>query len=151
MRFQLPNFPSEFETPDTWLAEAGLNSNFTASAPSFRTSANATLVPIREIEPPLRVNTSPDDWRGFNCKRMISVLQGIATDAEMEAVPLIKLPELDDRLVSTHYRYRTYSYRVQDGFHRFYGSVAAGFECLPAKITTVPELVQLCRNLGWCE
>jgi hypothetical protein len=123
MRFQLPTLPCEFEIPDAWLTEAGLNGSFTPSAPSFRSTTDATLVPLREIEPPLRVPTSPNDWRGFNCKRMISVLQGIATDAEIEAVPLIQLPELDVRLVSTRYRYRTYNYRIQDGFHRFYGSV----------------------------
>jgi hypothetical protein len=107
MRYQLPNFPCEFEIPDIWLAGAGLNSSFTASAPSFRSTADATLVPLREIEPPLRVHTSPNDRRGFSRERMLSVLKGIATDAEIEAVPLVKLPELDDRLVGTHYRYRT--------------------------------------------
>jgi hypothetical protein len=25
-------------------------------------------------------------------------------------------------------------YRVRDGFHRFYASIAAGFECLPGAI-----------------
>jgi hypothetical protein len=27
-----------------------------------------------------------------------------------------------------------FSYRMRDGFHRFYASIAAGFECLPAVI-----------------
>jgi hypothetical protein len=147
MRFSLPHFPFEVEIPDTWFTEADLDS-FTASAPSFRSTPDATPVPLREIEPPLRARTSPNDWHGFDRKRMISILQGIATDAEIKALPLIALPELDHRLVGTPYRYRTYGYRIQDGFHRFYASVAVGFECLPATITTVPELVQLSRDLG---
>jgi hypothetical protein len=150
MHFQLPNFPCEFEIPDDWLVEAGLR-NFTASTPSFCSTTDVTLVPIREIEPPLRLQASPNDFHGFDRRRMISVLQGIVAGAEIEAVPLIQLPELDDRLARTPQRYRTYGYRVQDGFHRFYGSIAAGFECLPALITTVPDLVQFCQTLGWCE
>jgi hypothetical protein len=150
MHFQLPNFPCGFEIPDEWLQEAGLR-DFVAVTSSFRSTADATLVRIGEIEPPLRRRTTTNDYCGFDRRRMVSVLRGIVASAEIEAVPLVQVPELDDRLVGTPKRYRTYGYRALDGFHRFYASVAAGFELLPALVTTVPELVQFCRDVGWCE
>lgn len=39
---------------------------------------------------------------GFDRTRMVSVLRGIVTGAEIQAVPLVQIPELDDRLVSKH-------------------------------------------------
>jgi hypothetical protein len=44
-----------------------------------------------------------------------------------------------------------YSYRTRDGFHRFYASVAAGFDYVPTTVTTVPELVECAKSLGWCK
>jgi hypothetical protein len=150
MHFQLPNFPCGFEIPDEWLDEAGTR-GFSAVMASYRSTADAVLVRLDEIEPPLRRRTAPNDHRGFDRRRMVSVLSGFVAGAEIEPVPLVLLPELDDRLVGTPNRYRTYSYRVRDGFHRFYASVAAGFEYLPAMITTMPALVKFCQDAGWCE
>jgi hypothetical protein len=47
--------------------------------------------------------------------------------AEIEAVPLLELPVYE-------FGPNTYRYRVRNGFHRFYASIAAGFECLAAVI-----------------
>lgn len=140
MLFQLPNFPCSFEIPDDWLQEAGFN-GYVATEPSFRSKPGATLVCLAEIEPQLRSPTSPNDFHGFGRQRMVKVLNEIVTGAEIYPVPLVKLPELDDRLVETPYRYRTYDYRIQDGFHRFYASVAAGFEYVPA-IMRVPGKIR---------
>jgi hypothetical protein len=41
--------------------------------------------PLREIEPPYR--TLEKDWRGFDRGRLIRVLNGIVTGAEIEPVP----------------------------------------------------------------
>jgi hypothetical protein len=153
MHFLLPNFPCWFEIPDDWLNEAGFI-NFSSSRSSFRhMPEDVAMVRLGEIEPPRRVPTSPNDFRGFDRERMVRVLREIATDVEIKAVPLVLLPELDDRLMQApeYYRCRTYSYRIQDGYHRFYASVAAGFLHLPATVSTVPELVQQCRDLGWCQ
>jgi hypothetical protein len=124
MRYPMPNYPCEFEIPDAWLAEAGMD-GFTRTAPAYRSTAAAVPVPLREIEPPYR---GPEkDWRGFDRRRLISVLNGIATGAEIEPVPLLQLPpDLPSRA--------PYGFRVLDGFHRFYASIAAGFERLPASI-----------------
>jgi hypothetical protein len=125
MRYPMPNYPCEFEIPDAWLNEAGMN-GFTRTAPAYHSTAAAVRVALREIEPPYRV---PElDWCGFDRDRLISVLNSIATGAEIEPVPLLKLPPGD-------FSAAPYRYRVRNGFHRFYASIAAGFECLPAEIT----------------
>jgi hypothetical protein len=69
-------------------------------------------------------------------------LRGIVDSSNIEAVPLIQLPP-GDRLVIVQYRYR-----VRDGFHRFYASILAGFEFLPATIITLAELSEISKNLG---
>lgn len=124
MRYPMPNFPCEFEIPDAWLAEAGID-GFTRTAPAYRSTPGAMLVPLHAIEPPYR--TPAKDWRGFDRCRLISVLKGIAIGAEIEPVPLLQLPpDLPSRA--------PYGFRVLDGFHRFYASIATGFERLPASI-----------------
>jgi hypothetical protein len=95
--------------------------------PAYRSTANATLIPLRHVEPPFRSPECPKDFRGFDRGRLISVLNGIATGAEIEPIPLLKLP-------SYEFTPPPYRYRVCDGFHRFYGSVAAGFWYLPGEI-----------------
>ena len=51
MRYPVPNYPCEFEIPDAWLNEAGMD-GFTRSAPAYRSTTAAVPVPLREIEPP---------------------------------------------------------------------------------------------------
>ena len=86
------------------------------------------LVPLQTILPPPRFPTTPKDWHGFERTRLVSLLKGIATGAEIEPVPLLELPQDDVWRMP-------YRYRVRDGFHRFYASIATGFECLPAEIS----------------
>jgi hypothetical protein len=60
MRYPMPNYPCEFEIPDTWANEAGMD-GFTRTAPAYRSTAAGVSVPLREIEPPYRL---PElDWR----------------------------------------------------------------------------------------
>ena len=126
MRFSFPCFPAEFEIPDEWWAQAGM-AGFTPSSEAYHSTASATLIPLRHIEPPFRSPECPKDFHGFDRDRLISVLNGIATGAEIEPVPLLKLPTPE--LTPAPYRFR-----VCNGFHRFYGSVVAGFGCLPGVI-----------------
>jgi hypothetical protein len=100
---------------------------FTRTTRAYCSAAAAVLAPLREIEPPPR--TPEKDWRGFDRTRLICVLNGIARGAEIDAVPVLKLPSSD--LPSR----APYGYRLLDGFHRFYASIAAGFECLPVVIS----------------
>jgi hypothetical protein len=120
----MPNFPCEFEIPDAWLAEAGMQ-GFVPSASAFRSSAEAVLVSLAVIEPPVRFSAYPKDWRGFSRERMIRVLKWFVTGAEIEAVPLLKVSSADEVTRPQ------FQYRLRDGYHRFYASVAAGFESLP--------------------
>jgi hypothetical protein len=39
--------------------------------------------------------------------------------------------------------------RLRDGIDRFYASVPAGFERLPATIKSFAELLKVSRHLGW--
>lgn len=126
-RFQMPNFPCEFELPDAWLTEAGMDA-FQPSASAYASTPSAVLVALREIEPPYRAPGHPKDWRGFDRVRLISVLKGIAAGAEIEPVPLRRLPE------EAFPDFAPYRFRVRNGVHRFYASIAAGFEHLPAVI-----------------
>jgi hypothetical protein len=124
MRYQMPNFPCEFEIPDAWLAEAGIQ-GFAPSAPAFRSSADAVLIPLAQIEPPVRFAAYPKDWRGFSRERMVRILKWFVTGAEIEAVPLLRVSSADEITPPQ------FQYRVRDGYHRFYASVAGGFERLP--------------------
>ena len=127
-RFPFPLLPAEFEIPDEWLGEAGMK-GFTPLGRGYRSAAAAVLVPLREIEPPFRSREHPKDWRGFDRARLIDVLRGIVAAAEIPPVPLFALPPLE------FWQPSPFRYRVKNGVHRFYGSVAAGFECLPAEIS----------------
>jgi len=76
---------------------------------------------------PQRFPIAPKDWHGFERARLVSLLKGIATGAELDPVQLLELPQHDVWRMP-------YQYRVRDGFHRFYASIAAGFESLPSVI-----------------
>jgi hypothetical protein len=126
MRYAMPNFPGEFEIPDDWLTEARII-GFVPSARAYRSSADAILVRLTNIEPPYRIVGVAKDWRGFDRSRFISVLKGIVAAAEIEPVPLLELPVYE-------FAPNTYRYRVCNGFHRFYASIVTGFECLPVVV-----------------
>jgi hypothetical protein len=123
MRFRFPLLPAEFEIPDSWWADAGMAA-FCPGAPSYISTPDAIVVPLREIEPPFRNPKVMLDWCGFDRSRMIRVLSWMATGAEIPPVQVVALPPADDPAAP-------FAYRVCDGFHRFYASVAAGFEMLP--------------------
>ena len=126
MRYAMPNFPNEFEIPDDWLIDAGAV-GFTPTTTAYRSSPDAVLVPLVHIEPPHRIMTVAKDWRGFDRSRFISVLTGIVTAAEIEPVPLLELPVFE-------FAPNTFRFRSRNGFHRFYASIVADFECLAAII-----------------
>ena len=126
MRFSMPHFPLEFDIPDVWLKEAGFDGVWPTTA-SFKSSPAAALIPLTESEPVARFKTAPKDGGGFDRDRLVKILRRIISEAEIDPVPLMKLPYLD--LSPSPYRYT-----VKDGYHRFYASVAARFSELPAII-----------------
>ncbi len=127
MRFSYPRFPAEFEIPDDWWAVAGML-DFKPADTSFRWQGDAaTLVPIFDVEPPSRGKTCPLDFHGFGKDRLIRILRWIADGAEIEPVPLRRLPTVETFRIP-------YDYQTCEGFHRYHASVAAGFVLLPAII-----------------
>ena len=127
MRFPYPVFPAEFEIPDDWWREAGM-AGFTPAGPSYLSSGQAVpIIQLREIEPPFRYPEHPKDFRGFDRSRLVRLLSGFVTGAAIEPVPLRVLPE-------TEFSHAPFRYRVRDGYHRFYASVAAGYTCLPGEV-----------------
>ncbi len=127
MRFSYPLLPAEFEIPDDWWNEAGMN-GFTPAGPSYASCDLATqIIPLREIEPPFRFPEHPKDFRGFDRTRLVLVLSGFVAGATIEPVPLAALPQPE-------FPPLPFCYRVLDGVHRFYASVAAGYACLPGKV-----------------
>ena len=64
--YPMPNYPCEFEIPDAWLTEAGMD-GFARTTPGYPSAAGTVPVPVREIEPPYR--TPEKDWRGVSIAR----------------------------------------------------------------------------------
>jgi hypothetical protein len=126
MRFSMPHFPCEFEIPDDWLSEAGMI-DFNPRATAYRLDAEAALIPLTAIEPVPRFTSHSKDWRGFDRKRLVRLLRGFVAGDAIEWVPLFEMPQFE-------FAHSPYRYRVLDGPHRFYGSIAAGFSHLPAVI-----------------
>jgi hypothetical protein len=126
MRFPMPNYPCDFKIPDNWIAEAGFR-DFKAKRPAYLSSANATLIPLDLVEPLIRFMGYPLDFRGFSRERLVSVLRGFVANDIISAVPAIHLPVRE-------FCAGTFRYRVCDGVHRYYASIAAGFSMLPADL-----------------
>jgi hypothetical protein len=126
MRFAIPALPCEFELPDDWWREAGMVGFDPAGRPAYRSTDGGELVPLREIEPPYRKVTSPQHWCGFSRVRMVKILQGIASGTEIDDLVQLTLLTVDNAVC--------YRFQVIDGCHRYFASVAAGFEFIPARI-----------------
>lgn len=124
MRFYYPCYPAEFEIPDDWWAEAGMSGFRPASASYLSSDPAAQIILLREIEPPFRFPEHRKDFGGFDRGRLVSILSGFAAGAAIEPVPLLALP-------TPEFQPAPFRYRPRDGFHRFYASVAAGFNSLP--------------------
>ena len=124
MRVPFPRFPAEFEIPDDWWAEAGMP-EFVRRTSAYRSTTD-NWVALDEIEPPFRFPSKPLDWRGFDRTRMVSILQGFVAGEAIPPIDLLVLPTLND--ISG----QPFKYRVLAGMHRFYASMAAGFELLPS-------------------
>jgi hypothetical protein len=127
LRFPMPNFPCDFELPDEWWAEAGMV-GFHPTTQAYRSRQAACVVPLTQVEPPYRRPDVSKDWRGFDKARMIAVLHGILVGDEMPAIPLQAISD------GHEFPPAPYVYRVRNGVHRFYASVAAGFTRLPAEL-----------------
>jgi hypothetical protein len=122
MRFAFPRYPAEFEIPDDWWIEAGMSQFVPQQRQAYRSRAETFA--LDEIEPAFR--TDPLDCNGFVRSRMVAILRGFVDDSELPPICLLVIPPRYE------WPNNPFKYRVIDGVHRFYASIAAGFNCVPA-------------------
>jgi hypothetical protein len=114
----------EFHIPADWWAEARMK-DFVPQSESYRFKASpqVSLVRLDDIAcPSLEFRTRPDLIGGFNHDRMLKILRGIVSLAEIDPIKIV-----DNR------------HHVADGYHRFYASLAVGFSQIPTKLGWMPD------------
>lgn len=129
MQFAFPRYPAEFEVPDEWWAAAGM-SDFMCVRSAYNSTTDE-LIQLVHIEPPFRLREIHPTSNGFDRERFVSILKGFRTDAQLPPIDLLNIPPTHD-ISGDPFRFR-----VADGFHRFYASIAAGFEFVPATLRAV--------------
>jgi hypothetical protein len=128
MKFCVPSSSKVFTIPDDWWQFC--------DCPSFRrktdfymyppqVDSDVTVVPIDDVQPPERDAGTEQFKKG----RLVSVLFGLQSQNGM--VPPVEVDEVPAQCAGR------YKYRVRNGFHRFYASVALGFPQLPVTTKVV--------------
>ncbi len=112
--------------PHDWWCEAGMDA-FRPSSKSYA-SDSTELASISEIQSPRR-NVGV---KYFEKDRMTPILRGLIKG---EVIPPIEVNEVNNL--------GQYRYRVHNGFHRFYASLAAGFECVPVVVKPYFDINEL--------
>ena len=107
----------DFEIPDAWLARAGLNTSLLVDD-HFASAEAETVIEIRQVSSPVR--TPGERW--FHEDRMVRILGGIVSRQSMPPINVDEPPQ------------GPHPYRVRDGLHRYYASLAAGFSGIPVRI-----------------
>ena len=123
MRFRTPRDDHAFEIPDDWWAFVELDSLLSDPGPyyPYKPSDAVQIISLSEIEPPQRdAGVEP-----FKKYKLVPVLLAFRSP-ECE-LPPIQLAELEGSI---------YRYRVLNGFHRFYSSIAVGYSHAPAILVT---------------
>jgi hypothetical protein len=118
--FDLPR-GGRFQLLADWWVEAGMD-DFRCEAEAYLITVYppTELIALTDIEPPPLGKRGHLTDSGFDEERMVSVLQGIANRMIIPPVEVTVSQEEGE-----------YRYKVHNGYHRFYASVAAGFPCLP--------------------
>lgn len=118
MEFVVPGSAISLTIPDDWwdFCEMPNFRRISDFYPYARAYANVVAVPIVEIEPPKRDAGMPP----FRKYKLVPVL--LAFHSPECALPPVPVEPLSSG---------PYRYRLINGFHRFYGSVAVGYSRLP--------------------
>jgi hypothetical protein len=130
MRFYHHKFA--FEISDDWWAEAGMN-GFIPKDSAYRADLQAVSgrrvyeVRVDEVVPVERKLShgvfNDDHDKGLTAKdRVLKILRGFLAN---EAIPPVEVVELLPPVAP-------YRYKLTNGTHRFYLSIAAGFRQIPA-------------------
>ena len=119
MVFSVPRSTVRFTIPDDWwqfcdCARFHRKADFYIYPPELDLHTN--VVAIEDVEPPQR----DAGTELFKKHRLVPVLLGL--QSQQGVVPPVEV------LVQGCGRYK---YKVRNGFHRFYGSIALGFPRLP--------------------
>jgi hypothetical protein len=133
MRFAMPIYPCEFELPNDWLAQAGWLDDsgrriFQPASEAYPSTSDAQPINLKLIEPLGRHWGYEKDFRGFDRLRMVKILEGFIVGDVIEAPEAIELP--DDR----EFCRGLYRYRICDGVHRYFASIAAGYSKIPLRL-----------------
>jgi hypothetical protein len=119
MKFRTPAGMS-FEIPDEWWACADMD-KFSKGPnlfyPCMPGSQKVDIVPLAEIEPPQRGNGIPP----FKKYKLLPILFGFQS-------PESPLPPVEVLRKETFAQYR---FKVFNGYHRYYASIAVGYPSLP--------------------
>ena len=115
----------KFCIPDTWLAESGLN-EMTLAGDCFVSDA-AQVLDIHLISSPVR---SPG-VRWFHRDSMLPILTAFSSHQGLPPIKIDSPPQ------------GPLPYRVRDGFHRYYASVAVGFRKIPVRIVEYYDISKL--------
>lgn len=134
MRFAMPIYPCEFELPDNWLAQAGWLDDagrriFQPADEAYRSTRDARPIELKLIEPLGRYHGYEKDFRGFDRERMVNILRGFVAGDIIEAPEAIELPNRD-------FCRGLFRYRICDGVHRYFASIAAGYSIIPLRLSS---------------
>jgi hypothetical protein len=132
MWFAMPMYPCEFELLDDWLAEAGWLDGagrriFHPADPAYCSTTDATLIDLALVETMGRNIGVEKDFRGFDRVRMVKILRGLVSGDVIEAPEAIELPDRD-------FCRGPFRYRICNGVHRYFASIAAGYGQIPLRL-----------------
>lgn len=120
MRFNIPGSTATFDIPDQWWEASGMQ-GYSPNAVHYRTTpAWPTVIAIRALEPPVR------DGGVVWFRDQETVVQILHAMRDGDELPPI--------MVWSREKTASARYKVRDGLHRFYLSVALGFTRIPIKI-----------------
>lgn len=122
MKFQTPAPGIQFEIPDDWWLFAEMD-RFVPGGGGFYppNSATCEVISLNDIEPPHR-NPGVALFKKY---KMVPVLFAFAS-------PECALPPITLHPLVRPDRYR---FKVHNGFHRFYASIAVGYTSIPAMVS----------------
>ena len=124
MWFETPEADVRFEIPDDWWHFAEMDRFFPNGGGFYPYTLTCVheieVVPLSDIEPPIRASGVPP----FKKYKLVPVLFAFSS-------PECALPPVEVSVPASSERYH---FKVLNGYHRYYASVAAGYTKLPVVV-----------------
>ncbi len=125
MKFKVPQSSVEFDIPDEWWSFAEMQTFGNHGGEYYPYSPavadKVQVVSLSNIEPPTRSEGIPS----FKKYKLVPVLLAFQS-------PECELPPVEVQRISSRGQYE---FRVLNGYHRFYSSIAVGYSSLPIIVT----------------